>query len=161
MTVEFRTGDIFAAGLPALVVPANCIGAAGRGVALEAKLRWPEACAEYRRHCVKGLLWPGYVYVVDRKLLMWSQNPVPRWLLYAATKSHWKSRSRIGWIGGCARSIVRECRDRGIAEVAVPALGCGEGGLAWRDVRPVLEEGFAAQVMPHVVVFEPVMAEAA
>jgi O-acetyl-ADP-ribose deacetylase (regulator of RNase III) len=30
--------------------------------------------------------------------------------------------------------------DRGITSIAVPPLGCGNGGLDWRDVRPLIND---------------------
>lgn len=39
--------------------------------------------------------------------------------------------------------------------IAVPALGCGAGGLDWYVVRPVMEDALAELADVDVVVYEP------
>jgi hypothetical protein len=36
--------------------------------------------------------------------------------------------------------LVRVLKDRSISSIALPPLGCGNGGLDWRDVRPLIEQ---------------------
>jgi len=43
----------------------------------------------------------------------------------------------------------------GITSVAVPPLGCGNGGLEWAVVRPLIEETLGALEGVDVVVYEP------
>ncbi len=41
------------------------------------------------------------------------------------------------WFGGL--DLLRDNYERwGIQSIAVPALGCGNGGLDWRDVGPLM-----------------------
>ena len=42
----------------------------------------------------------------------------------------------------------RHYREWGIASLAMPALGCGVGGLDWKDVEPVLQEGLSDLDIP-------------
>ncbi len=42
-----------------------------------------------------------------------------------------------------------------IRSIAVPPLGCGNGGLDWADVRPLIEEAFADLVNVQVLLFAP------
>lgn len=51
--------------------------------------------------------------------------------------------------------MVDEVLARGIASVAIPALGCGNGGLAWGDVRPLVEQACARMPDVRAVVFAP------
>jgi hypothetical protein len=44
---------------------------------------------------------------------------------------------------------------RRISSVAVPPLGCGQGGLAWTDVQPLIEAAFADLDGVHALVFPP------
>ena len=50
----------------------------------------------------------------------------------------------------CVRSEAR-----GISSVAIPPLGSGLGGLAWRDVRPVIEAALADLPDVRAIVYEP------
>lgn len=48
-------------------------------------------------------------------------------------------------------------RDRtlDLRSIAVPPLGCGNGGLAWADVRPLIESSLDGLNGVEVVVYPP------
>lgn len=52
--IEFKTGDIFAEDVEALVNPVNCVGIMGRGIALQFKKAWPENFKIYADACRRG-----------------------------------------------------------------------------------------------------------
>jgi O-acetyl-ADP-ribose deacetylase (regulator of RNase III) len=52
-------------------------------------------------------------------------------------------------------ALVRVVSDLGITSIAIPPLGCGNGGLDWRDVRPRIERAFSALSDVRVLVFAP------
>lgn len=54
------------------------------------------------------------------------------------TKPHWRSPSRLEDVASDARALAAKVAELGIRSVAVPPLGCGNGGLDWSDVRPLL-----------------------
>ena len=64
---------------------------------------------------------------------------LPKSIINFPTKKHWKSRSRLADIAKGLQDLERVIRDLGIESVAVPPLGCGNGGLSWADVRPLIE----------------------
>jgi len=47
------------------------------------------------------------------------------------------------WVESGARAIAAFCETARIETIAVPALGCSNGGLPWARVRQVLEREFA------------------
>jgi hypothetical protein len=51
--------------------------------------------------------------------------------------------------------FIEQVRELGIKSVAVPPLGCGNGGLDWADVRPLIEEAVAQLPDVRFVVFGP------
>ena len=139
--IEILTGDMLAGGAGSLVCPSNCLGALGAGLAKHFKRRYPEACAKYTAACraaVCGGPRPGNVlpFLADSSGLF----PDEPLIYFAMTKGSWRHDSQIEWIRGCAANLL----SRGLANastrgsMAVPALGCGEGGLDWNDVRPIL-----------------------
>jgi O-acetyl-ADP-ribose deacetylase (regulator of RNase III) len=49
----------------------------------------------------------------------------------------------------------RQLLEREIQSVAIPALGCGLGGLSWHDVKPTIEAALGELSATRVLVFEP------
>ena len=49
-------------------------------------------------------------------------------------------------------------RENGIRSIAIPPLGAGNGGLDWREVRPVIESALGDLTGIEVVVYEPTQA---
>ncbi|MFG3710832.1 macro domain-containing protein [Micromonospora sp. NPDC047730] len=141
-------GDLFAADVDALVNPVNCVGVMGRGLALQFKQRFPANFATYREACQEGLVQPGKVLVVL------ARQDRHRYVINFPTKRHWRQPSRIEDVEAGLRDLARSIRALRISSVALPALGCGLGGLQWKDVRPRIEETLGA-TGARVLVYGP------
>lgn len=59
--IEYRQGDLFTAGLPALAHGCNCQGVMGAGIAVQFRDRWPGMYEAYRQRCQWGEYIPGDV----------------------------------------------------------------------------------------------------
>lgn len=125
--ISYRTGNLLdTPGIP--VIPVNCVGVMGKGLAKQAAEKWPWMEAEYKRRCKARLILEGgdVSWVYDGKQMV----------CLFATKKHWKAPSEIAWIAsGLAR-----LRDVATSETVMnlPKLGCGLGGLDWADVKPLM-----------------------
>lgn len=148
--VEYKVGDILAEDVEALVNTVNCVGVMGRGVALQFKRAFPANFKAYKERCDRGEMRPGRVFVFETEGL-----GNPRYVVNFPTKRHWRGRSRMADIESGLESLTSEIRTRGIRSVALPPLGCGLGGLDWRQVRPKLVAALEALAGVKVVVFEP------
>jgi O-acetyl-ADP-ribose deacetylase (regulator of RNase III) len=142
-------GDIFTSGAEAIVIPTNCIGTQGAGLARQAAKRWPAWSRHYtawcsERRCTERRMMPGQVHTYRTGF---SCDPQ---IIAVATKDHWRDPSRIEWIESGIESITEVVLNRGFTSIAIPALGCGLGGLDWNDVRPLIEA--AAERMPGTLV---------
>lgn len=153
MTIKFVRGDMFASHAEAIVNTVNCVGVMGKGVALEFKRRWPENFKAYKRACASKELQPGKLLIVDRGGLMCSKGP--RYLINFPTKDHWRSKSKVEYIESGLDTLVTEVLRLGIQSLALPPLGCGNGGLAWSIVRPVIELKLTALADVDIEVYEP------
>jgi O-acetyl-ADP-ribose deacetylase (regulator of RNase III) len=51
------------------------------------------------------------------------------------------------------RGVIQELS---IRSIALPPLGCGEGGLDWQDVRSLIEEALGDLSEVEVAAYEPV-----
>jgi uncharacterized protein YwgA len=54
------------------------------------------------------------------------------------TKDHWRSPSRLSEIERGLNYFAAHFHEWGIASIAFPPLGCGNGGLSWGDVGPLM-----------------------
>jgi len=140
MVVTILTGDLFASPAQTLVNAVNCVGVMGKGVALEFKRRYPAMYADYAQRCSVGSVRPGEPYLFVGQSLPW--------ILNFPTKRHWRSPSRLEDIVAGLEYLERHHQTWGITALATPALGCGAGQLAWRDVGPVLYRGFNRLAIP-------------
>jgi O-acetyl-ADP-ribose deacetylase (regulator of RNase III) len=151
MGITLTQGDLLKQDdVDAVVNAVNCIGVMGRGIALQFRDKWPENCRAYEVACKANQLRPGRMYVFDSGALS-----RPRFIVNFPTKGHWRSKSRIEYIRDGLADLVALIRRRGIRSIAVPALGCGNGGLAWADVEPLIVAAFAQLPDVDVRLFPP------
>ncbi|MDF0675846.1 MAG: macro domain-containing protein [Nitrospira sp.] len=148
--IEPTTGDILVADAEALVNTVNCVGIMGRGVALQFRKAFPDNFKAYEAVCKRGELHPGRMFIFDTGSLA-----NPRYIINFPTKRHWKGKSRLSDIESGLAALVVEIRRLGIRSIAIPPLGCGQGGLDWADVRPRIEQALSAVPDVRVLLFSP------
>lgn len=134
-TIHFVEANIFDLKVDALVNPVNCVGVMGKGLALEFKNRFPNNFTAYAERCKEGLLKPGTVFTYHEKNLI--QNVI---IFNFPTKNHWKDPSQMEYITSGLVSLIKEINIHQPKTIAIPALGCGLGGLPWTHVQSVLME---------------------
>ena len=62
-----------------------------------------------------------------------------KYIINFPTKAHWRFPSRISWIEAGLEDMKRQLLAYDIKSVALPPLGCGNGGLDWNEVKPIIE----------------------
>lgn len=150
--IEYRAGDLLKADAEALVNTVNTVGVMGKGIALQFKQAYPENYKAYEQVCSAGELQPGGIFTFERGRM---HDDKPWFILNVATKKHWRSKSRLDDIRAGAANIADEVRRLGIQSVAIPPLGCGNGGLNWNDVRPLIQQAMQPLQDVKVLVYEP------
>ena len=78
-----------------------------------------------------------------------------RWIINFPTKGHWRERSRLTDIEAGLEDLIATVRRLGIRSIAMPPLGCGNGGLDWSDVRPRIEDALTDLSGVNVLLFAP------
>lgn len=141
--IEFKTGDIFESTAHALVNPVNCEGVMGNGLALSFKNRFPGLFEAYKNDLFMSTLGIG-------EPMIWKG---PRWVVNFATKESWRKPSKMEYIEWGLKSLRERLADWGVTSIALPRLGCGLGGLAWADVKPLVEKYLGDLTIP-VEVYE-------
>ena len=147
--VDYTKGNLLDAPVEALVNTVNEVGVMGKGIALMFKERFPAASETYITASKAGQVRVGRVFVTP------SEELFPKWIIHFPTKKHWRHPSKIEWIQEGLRDLGRVVRELGIRSIAIPPLGCGNGGLSWLDVRPLIEEEFSVISGVDVTIFEP------
>ncbi|WP_295912785.1 macro domain-containing protein [uncultured Xanthomonas sp.] len=151
--VTFKDGDMFSTNADAIVNTVNCVGVMGKGVALEFKRRWPENYKVYKKVCDRRELRPGMMLVYDRGDIFGSDRP--RFLINFPTKDHWRSKSKIEYIENGLDALIREIRSRSITSIALPPLGCGNGGLDWAIVKPLIIDKLSVLSDVRIEIYGP------
>jgi O-acetyl-ADP-ribose deacetylase (regulator of RNase III) len=154
--IRYTTGNLLEAPVEALVNTVNEIGVMGKGVALQFKEAFPDAAREYAEAAKRGEVHVGHVMVTGAQGLAG-----PRWIIHFPTKRHWRNPSKLEWVREGLADLSRVIGDVGIRSIALPPLGCGNGGLAWGDVRSLIESALGDLTGVEVLVFEPVARYAA
>jgi O-acetyl-ADP-ribose deacetylase (regulator of RNase III) len=149
-------GNLLDADVEALVNTVNTVGVMGKGIALQFKRKFPENFAAYERACKAGALHPGEVLTFATGMF---HNP--RFVINFPTKRHWKGRSRLEDIRSGLVALIHEIKTLDIRSIALPPLGCGNGGLRWSVVYPLIQHAFAEVPDVETLVFEPAGAPAA
>jgi O-acetyl-ADP-ribose deacetylase (regulator of RNase III) len=148
--ITLTRGNILEARTEALVNTVNTVGVMGKGIALQFKRAFPENYLFYTRACERGEVQPGRMLVFETGWM----SP-PRYIINFPTKRHWRSPSRIEDVETGLHSLVQEITSRRIRSIALPPLGCGNGGLDWNEVRPRIEQAVAHLEDVDVRLYEP------
>ena len=85
---------------------------------------------EYKKQCRDGWLYVG-------SFMLWRAKD--HFVLNFPTKKHWKDPSSLIYVEAGLLSFVNKYESYVISSIAFPRLGCGNGGLDWKTVKPVME----------------------
>lgn len=144
--VKVLIGNIFDSPAKTLVNTVNTVGVMGKGVAQEFKKRFPSMFEDYRQRCEAGRVEAGVPYYFE--------DPLGASIVNFPTKQHWRSPSRFQDIVKGLDIFLENYKKWGIRSVAFPPLGCGNGGLEWSLVGPVMYQKLTTLDIP-VEIYAP------
>lgn len=133
--IECIKGNLLESKADALVNTVNTVGVMGKGIALQFKNKYPYNYKVYRDACKKGTFKTGEVLVVQEADLLGQ-----KFIVNFPTKAHWKGASKYEYIASGLKALKQAMKDYNIASIAIPPLGCGNGGLEWNKVKNMIEE---------------------
>ena len=149
--IKLTQGDLLKQDdVDAIVNAVNCVGVMGKGIALQFKRRWPANFTEYTAACKAGKVRPGCMFIHALGGLV-----QPHHIINFPTKDHWRDGWRIQFIEEGLVDLVAQVQRLGIRSIAIPPLGCGNGGLRWSDVLPLIQAAFEPLPEVEVRLFEP------
>lgn len=132
MSINVIKGNIWNTKCDVLVNTVNCQGVMGSGMALEARLRYPEMYQKYKEFCQKGLLEVG-------KLDLYRKSE-PYWILNFPTKNQWKLPSKEEYIILGLQKFVNFYQEKNINSIAFPILGGMNGKLKEDRVLDIMTD---------------------
>ena len=124
--ITYKQGNIFDSDADCIFNTVNCEGYMGKGIAYQFKQRFSENNIRYEKECRAGRLTPGTLLVFREK---------GKTIVNFPTKDKWRNPSLMQYITDGLDEFVRILPGLGIKKAAIPPLGCGNGGLAWNDVK--------------------------
>lgn len=133
--IKILSGNLLKDSAEALVNTVNTKGIMGKGIALQFKQAYPDMFSKYEYDCKNENIIVGKVHVYDNGAL----GGGPRWIINFPTKNHWKAKSKLVDIESGLSDLAKVIKDLKIKSIALPPLGCGLGGLDWKDVLPLIE----------------------
>lgn len=148
--ISEESGSLLDATADALVNTVNTVGVMGKGLALQFKQAYPGNFRAYQAACRNGEVRLGRMFVYEP-----GAPGQPRYLINFPTKGHWRANSKLSDIRTGLADLRQVILDRGITSIAVPPLGCGNGGLSWLDVRPLIVEALGDLPDVTVLVYPP------
>jgi len=144
--ITFVSGDILKSPAQVIANPINCAGVMGKGLALQFKKAFPKFDIDYVARCKAGTVHLGEPY-------MWEDGETQ--ILAFPTKGHWREKSTLDSIEKGLICLAKNYDELGITTLALPALGCGNGGLEWKSVSELIVRHLGEIKDLEVFVFEP------
>lgn len=129
--ISYLKGDLLSSPAQVQVNTVNTVGVMGKGIALQFKNKYPDMFKAYQHKCENHMFDVGNLY-------LWKTTD--KWVLLFPTKKHWRNPSKIEYIEKGLKNFTDNYERLGIESIAFPKLGCGNGNLDWRVVKPLMEK---------------------
>lgn len=146
--IKYTTGDMLSAETEALV---NTVGVMGKGIALQFKDQYPNNFAAYHAACKAKQVEVGKMFVFEEQPMIGDKKII----INFPTKKDWKHKSKIEYVESGLKDLAKVIEERRIKSIAMPPLGCGNGGLDWEDVKVLIEKYLSGLTDVDIIVYEP------
>lgn len=143
--IIYKTGNLFNSNAQVITNTVNCVGVMGKGIALQFKSKFPAMFLDYQKKCENKEVKLGVPY-------LWNDGQVQ--ILNFPTKGHWRDDSNLSDIESGLKYLADNCEKLEINSIALPPLGCGNGGLNWKDVKNLINKHLGPLELLDVYVYE-------
>jgi len=134
--------NLFRIKADALGQGVNNLGKMSAGIALKFKQKYPEMYKEYVKLCSEKLLKPGEIFFYKSQKKPYVVNMATQDVL---------SKANLQYVEMCFDRILSQYTQWGIKTLAIPKIGCGLGGLDWKDVESLLNKKFQKSDLEIIV----------
>jgi hypothetical protein len=139
------TGDIWSfLGEGHIVIPTNLDGVMGRGIAKQARDKFPGIQSKYKS-LISKMGWPqnGQARIIGIEQATVNQDMEKGlYFLMFPVKYHWREKANLDLIEEMLRELSQN--DFGDKDVYLPLLGCGFGGLDIGEVMQAIDRHLEA-----------------
>ena len=118
----------------------------GKGIAYQFKEAFPKNYDIYRDACKKGAFKIGSILIVNEQKKLIVNFP---------SKDNWKKKSKYEYIAIGLEVLKSELIKRNIKSIAIPPLGCGNGGLEWGVVESMIIKTLGDLESVEIILFAP------
>lgn len=122
----------------------------GKGIALQFKERFPMNFKIYAAACKKGEMQVGKMLVVKENTLNGEKL-----IINFPTKTEWFKKSLYSYIEDGLKDLAKVIEEYKITSIAIPPLGCGNGGLKWEKVKPMMDKYLGQLPNVAIQIYEP------
>ncbi|MDD3138229.1 MAG: macro domain-containing protein [Lachnospiraceae bacterium] len=145
--INYIVGNMFDSKIDCLINTVNCEGYMGKGIAYQFKTRFPKNNEDYIKACKSGKLKTGSLHFFKEEGVTIINFP---------TKNMWREKSKIEYIEKGLDALVELLPKLNVNSIAIPPLGCGNGGLEWSVVKNLIEDKLKNIKNEYeFVIFEP------
>ena len=126
------------------------------GLALALRERWPSMVRDYRHAIHDKPLEPGQIWAWSGVDADGSTRGIVNLLTQDMRHSGPNAKpgkATLENVGRALKALARYVRDEKVRSVALPRLATGVGGLAWNDVKPLVQQHLGDLGVP-VLVYE-------
>lgn len=132
-TIELVKKNLFVSHAPVLAHGCNAVGKMGAGIAKQFAELYPQMYKAYAAQCNARQLNVGDVF------LWFDENKV---IANCITQPNIGKCATTQGIEMCMRKLCQIVVNNNYRHLSMPMIGCGLGGLNWRQVEPVIATEF-------------------
>lgn len=148
--MKYLLGNLLEANTQALVNTVNTVGVMGKGIALQFKEHFPMNFKIYATACKKGEMQIGKMLVVQEHTITGEKI-----IVNFPTKTEWFKKSQYDYIEAGLIDLVRVIQEFKIQSIAIPPLGCGNGGLKWDRVKTLMDKYLGSLTNVSISIYQP------
>jgi len=148
--ITYKTGNLLADEAEVLVNTVNTVGVMGKGIALAFKNAFIFNYNYYKMECNLGALCIGVILPLNDTSEIYGTKIIVNF----PTKTHWRLPSEYEYISLGLAQLRKWLLETGAKSIAIPPLGCGNGGLDWAKVKPMILDAIG-DLDIQIAIYEP------
>ena len=129
--ISYIDGDLFRSSAKVLVCSVNPNGNMDEGLASQFRKRSAKLYKAYRDLCELEQVKVGTLFLYKTR---------SRWILCFPTREDMAQPSSLEMIETGLKRFLEVNDEMDLQSIAFPKLGCGSGGLDWKDVKPLMAQ---------------------